>query len=152
MTWLGPVTALSLVALTACAPTVRLPRPEATAIVPASRTDAFVQRNFLETPFADGPLAIEAVEGGRLVSWDIAPCRDGGAVCAGNGQGPVGQVRRTADFVVVTGLHGRTFWLSWGGDGYVGQGSRILPMAWAARVDGTGVGVTPTLESSVPHS
>lgn len=105
-----------------------------------------VDETYTETPFENGVLALVASEGGELKTWTLAPCGSG-AICAGDAQGAVGRMSRTREYVVVDGLYGRRFWLSWGGDGYVERDGTYLPLAWNARPNGTGVGSEPVLET-----
>ena len=114
--------------------------------------DRTLERSFTETPFENGALAVVAPDGpADLASYRLVPCRGGQAICAGSEGGPAGQIRRTPDWFVVTGLYGRTFWLSYGGDGYVQQGDQYWPLSWNARPNGTGDGDAPALETPYPH-
>ena len=110
------------------------------------RLHVAVDEALTETPFENGTLALVATEGGELKTWTLAPCGTD-AVCAGDAQGAVGRMSRTPDYVVVDGLYGRRFWLSWGGDGYVERDGTYVPLAWDARPNGTGVGIDPVLET-----
>lgn len=109
------------------------------------------EQSFGETPFANGALAVTAPDGlGEIATYRLVPC-GGSAICAGSGRGPAGQLRRTPDWFVVTGLYGRTFWLSYDGDGYVERNGQYIPLAWNARPNGTGDGDAPSLETPYPH-
>lgn len=122
-----------------------------------------VERATSEAPFQRGALAVVAREGGFVETFDLVPCQGGRAICAGSDRGPAGTLARTPDWFVVRGLYGRTFWLSYGGDGYVQRGNVLWSLAWSARADGRGegpgpqpatgseVGVGATLETNAPH-
>lgn len=110
------------------------------------------ERSFTEAPFANGALAVTAPDDrGDLATYRLVPCHGGQAICAGSEQGPAGQIRRSPDWFVVTGLYGRTFWLSYGGDGYAERGGQYVPLSWNARPNGTGDGDAPALETPYPH-
>lgn len=109
------------------------------------------ERNYTEEPFDRGSLALVATEDGELRSWLLAPCQAGAAVCGGSPGGPAGRLLRTPDYVVVEGLYGRRFWLSYGGDGYVERQGTYVPLAWDARENGTGPGTGPVLETPDRH-
>ena len=110
------------------------------------RLHVAADETWTEAPFENGALALVASEGGELKTWTLAPC-GAGVVCAGDARGPVGQLSRTREYVVVDGLYGRRFWLSWGGDGYVERDGTYVPLAWDARPNGTGEGFDPVLET-----
>jgi len=114
--------------------------------------DRTFERSFTETPFANGALAVTGADGlGDLATYRLVPCQGGQSICAGSEQGPAGQIRQTPDWFVVTGLYGQTFWLSYGGDGYIERNGQYTPIAWNARPNGTGDGDAPTLETPYPH-
>ena len=113
--------------------------------------DRAFSRQFAERPFAAGPVAVVAAEAGEPRGFVLAPCRGGGAVCAGGEGGPAGALSETPDWLVVTGLYGRTFWLSRGGDAVVARDGRAWRGAWDSRPNGTGIGADPALESGRPH-
>jgi len=82
-----------------------------------------------EAPFAFGPMSIVSAEHGEMHTYQLFPCGD--AVCGGSVHGPRGHVGATPNYVVVTGLYGRTFWLSPGGDGAVVRSDGTTnPLAW----------------------
>lgn len=82
-----------------------------------------------EMPFEFGAMSVVAAEDGELHSYTLVRCGD--AVCAGSAHGPRGQVESTPDYVIVSGLYGRTFWLSPGGDGALTRSSgETVPLAW----------------------
>lgn len=84
---------------------------------------------YSETPFEFGAMSIVSAEHGELHTYTLVPC--GESVCAGSAQGPRGRVEQTPDFVIVTGLYNRTFWLSPGGDGaLVRSDGETVPLAW----------------------
>lgn len=109
------------------------------------------EKVYTETPFANGALSVMATEGGELRGWTLAPCGGGTAICGGSAQGPAGRLVRTPDYVVVEGLYGRRFWLSYGGDGYVERNGTLVPLAWDARLNGTGPGTAPAVETPFRH-
>jgi len=118
----------------------------------SSGYDRAFERTFTEAPFQNGALSVVAPNGpADLASFTLVPCRGGQAICGGSEQGPAGQLTRTPDWFVVTGLYGQTFWLSYGGDGYVERGGEYIPLAWNARPNGTGNGDAPSLETPYPH-
>lgn len=82
-----------------------------------------------ETPFAGGPVSVIAAENGHLGTWRLTPCGGGTAICADT-SAQAGQIELTPDYAIVTGLYGRTFWLSPGGDGAVVSGGVAWPAAW----------------------
>lgn len=108
------------------------------------------EQAFSEEPFEEGAMAVIAEEGGELATFRFVPCR-GGAVCSGGETGPVGQLLRSPDWFVLKGLHGATFWLSHGGDGYLERDGTYVPLAWNGRINGTGPGDAPVLETPYPH-
>jgi hypothetical protein len=110
-----------------------------------------VERSLTESPFEFGSMSVVATEGGELQTYNFFPCQGGQGVCSGSPQGPAGQLYRSPQHYVLTGLHGRTFWLGYGGDGYVQQGGRYVSLAWNARPLGTGNGGTPSMETPYPH-
>ena len=117
-----------------------------------AQTDRAFEQSFTETPFANGALSVVGPDGSAdLASYQLVPCRGGQAICGGSAQGPAGQLTRRPDWFVVTGLYGRTFWLSHGGDGYVQQGGEYWPIAWNAQPNGTGDGGAPAMETPYPH-
>jgi hypothetical protein len=121
------------------------------ASVNAGYQRAFEQ-SYTEAPFANGALAVVAPDDlGEIATYRLVPCQGGLAICAGSDRGPAGQLRRTADWFVLTGLYGRTFWLSYGGDGYVERNGQYIPLAWNARPNGTSDGDAPALETPYPH-
>lgn len=114
--------------------------------------DRTFERSFTEAPFENGALSVIAPgDTGNLSTYRLVPCAAGQAICAGNDRGPAGQIRRTPDWFVVTGLYGRTFWLGYGGDGYLERGGQYIPLAWNAAPNGTGDGDAPALETPYPH-
>ncbi len=156
MSW--RLAAAGLLILGACAEAGFGPGPEA-GISPddlewraltASYNRTF-ERSFTEEPFELGSLSVIAEEAGELSTYNFYPCQGGGAVCSGSPQGPAGRLFRTEDSFVLAGLHGRTFWFSYGGDGWVERNEQFVPMAWNARDNGTGDGTEPVLETPYPH-
>lgn len=110
------------------------------------------EQAFSRAPFADGAIAVTAPGGlGEIDTYRLVPCQGGAAICGGSESGRAGQLSRTPDWFVVTGLYGRTFWLSYGGDGYVERDGRYVPLAWNPREDGTGSGDAGSLETPYQH-
>jgi hypothetical protein len=109
------------------------------------------EQSYSEEPFEFGSLSVLAEEAGELSTFNFFPCQNGRAVCSGSPQGPAGQLSRTPRYFVLTGLHGRTFWFSYGGDGWLERADQFVPLAWNARINGTGDGTEPALETPFPH-
>ena len=149
MTWWKAVTGLIL--LGGCAELgMPVAGPLDAGAVVSEQQKAFDQ-TFTEAPFARGPLAVVASEGGDLGTYTLVPCRGGATVCSGSAQGPAGQVFRTDEYTVVDGLYGRRFWLGYGGDGYIERQGIYVPLAWDARPNGQGPGFDPVLETPFRH-
>ena len=108
------------------------------------------EQAFTEEPFETGTMAVIAEEGGELSTFRFVPCR-GGAVCSGSEAGPAGRLLRSPDWFILTGLQGATFWLSYGGDDYLERNGQYVPLAWNGRINGTGPGDAPVLETPFPH-
>lgn len=150
---------LAFLALAGCEAAGLEPLPPVAPFDPASLEFAAAsdsvartaEQSWSERPFANGSLAVVAIEGQDLSTWRLVPCRGGEAICAWDQQGPVGQLRITPNYYVVTGLFDRTFWLSYGGDGYVERDGRLVGLAWNSRTAGTGIGTDPVLETPAPH-
>jgi hypothetical protein len=122
---------------------------------PASSNDRRLQRTFLERPFSLGPVAVVAAQGRELRQVTLVPCQGGhgtvGAVCeAGRPDGAAGALRLSPDWTSVH-FRDRVYWLSPGNDGYLQLGSTLMPLSWAAMIEGTGPGTDPALEQPVPH-
>ena len=83
-----------------------------------------------ENPFVNGAMSIVSAEHGELHTYTLVPC--GATVCGGSAHGPRGRVERHPDYVIVSGLYNRTFWLSPGGDGALvrGRDGATVPLAW----------------------
>ena len=117
-----------------------------------SQVDVAFAQAFTETPFENGALSVVGPDGSAdLATYQLVPCQGGQAICGGSAQGPAGQLTRTPNWFVVSGLYGRTFWLSYGGDGYIQNGGEYWPIAWNAQPNGTGDGFAPSLETPYPH-
>lgn len=144
MSWWKTAVGLTLVA--GCA---EMGAPPGEAVLTGYQR-AFDQ-TFTEEPFARGALAVVAREDGELRTFGLVPCQGGAAICAGGVDGPVGRLSRTPEYFVVDGLYGRRFWLSYGGDGYVERAGTYIPLAWDARVNGTGFGTEGALETPFRH-
>ncbi len=84
--------------------------------------------SFQTAPFANGAVSVVAREGDFLRTFSQVPCQGGAAVCSPSGR--VGHLELTPDYAVVSGLYGRTFWLSPGGDGALVRGAVTVPLAW----------------------
>jgi hypothetical protein len=109
------------------------------------------ERSLTETPFEFGSMSVVATEDGQLSTYNFFPCHGGRGVCSGSPQGPAGRLFRSPQHYVLTGLHGRTFWLGYGGDGYVQRGDSYVSLAWNARRLGTGDGSAGSVETPYPH-
>lgn len=160
---------LALLLLGACAaPLAGTGRMAGSTAAGPEAAATFVQRgveqSFSEAPFQRGAMAVVAREGGVGVeSFSLVPCQEGRTVCAGSEAGAAGTLALTPDWTVVRGLYGRTFWLSYGGDGFVERAGAFWPLSWNARVDGRGEGpgarvadgsglsTAIALESGAPH-
>jgi hypothetical protein len=152
--------ALGLLGLAACAEIGAEPLPNVLRSTPVAPEDlelasvnasyqrAF-ERAYTEEPFAAGAMAVIAEEAGELRTFDLVPCQGGQAICSG---ASAGQLWRSPDWWVVKGLHGRIFWLSYGGDGYLERNGTLIPLAWNARANGTGPGTEPSLETPFRHT
>ena len=124
--------------IAACAPLPELNIPAIEADLNANYTyEAFetnAYRAFAaynqENPFVNGAMSIVSTEHGELHTYRLVPC--GNTVCAGSAHGPRGRVERLPDYIVVSGLYNRTFWLSPGGDGALvrGRDGQTAPLAW----------------------
>ncbi|MEJ6398325.1 hypothetical protein [Yoonia sp. 208BN28-4] len=87
----------------------------------------FYADTFQDAPFDSGPVSVLTEEHGELHTYTLTPCRAGTRVCGTR----AGHLSRNADFYILTGAyHGRTFYFSPGGDGFVKRGSHYIPMAW----------------------
>lgn len=85
--------------------------------------------SYSEMPFEFGAMSIVSAEHGELHTYTLVRC--GESVCAGSAHGPRGRVESTPDYVIVSGLYNRTFWLSPGGDGALVRSSgETVPLAW----------------------
>ena len=85
---------------------------------------------FSEAPFSNGAISVVAPDHGDLRTYRLVPCQGGARICAGSEHGRAGQVEATADYIIVRGLYGRTFWLSPGGDGALVGNGHTVPLAW----------------------
>jgi len=115
------ICAVSLVALTACG---GKPLP---AFWDSDVYQAYYAENFQKHPFDEGPVSIVTEERGHLRTYTLTPCHDGARVCGAR----AAQVMKEPHYYVIAGAyHGRTFYLSPGGDGWVKRGETITPLAW----------------------
>lgn len=87
--------------------------------------------SYSDMPFEKGPISVVAAEPGGMGTYTFVPCRGGGSICGGTLMGEVGQISVDHDYVIISGLYDRTFWLSPGGDGALQyQGGGAVPLAW----------------------
>lgn len=81
-------------------------------------------------PFAEGAVHVVAPRSYGMQTFTLVPCR-GGAICAETTGGRAGTVTRGEKFYQVAGTYpGATFHLSPGGDGYMVESGRYIPIAW----------------------
>ena len=86
--------------------------------------------------FVAGPVSIvtslDTYGSTRAMSaYTVTPCRNMTFVCADDPHGRVGTAVQDPDFTVISGTHpGLTFYLSPGGDGFVGTASGFVPLSW----------------------
>ena len=105
----------------------------ACTVRPEPATDALsvaMQRvyaeNFQDHPFDSGPVSVISSEHGDLHTFKLRPC-GGNHICGTHR----GHVTRTQDLWVVKGAyHGRTFYFSAGGDGWMEGPSGLIYIAW----------------------
>jgi len=84
---------------------------------------------YRDLPFDSGVVYVVANEHGDLHTYSLTPCHGGTRICGGDGH--VGNVKRTADYFVVTGAYrDRMFYLSPGGDGYLTWRGVDRDLAW----------------------
>jgi len=87
----------------------------------------FYADQFQDKPFDEGAVSVLSEEHGELHTYLLTPCRNGTRICGAR----TGSFERTPDYVIVKGAyHGRTFYLSPGGDGYLVRNGRQTPLAW----------------------
>ena len=159
MSWHKATAILGLALLGACTQEARTDFPPLRPLEPQelefASLDRSYQRTFeqsmTEAPFSSGALAVVAAQGDEVESYRLVPCQGGAAICGGGSTGPAGRLVRTPDWFVVQGLYGRTFWLSYGGDGYLERNGQLVPLAWEARSAGTSDGDVPSLETPYRH-
>ncbi|EAR52845.1 hypothetical protein OG2516_10296 [Oceanicola granulosus HTCC2516] len=90
------------------------------------------QVTYQEVPFAAGALHIVAPDGDRMRTYKLVPCHGGERICAGSAHGRAGTMLQGQEYLAVSGAyHNTTFYLSPGGDGFLRQGHREVPLAWA---------------------
>ena len=90
---------------------------------------------FRDTPFTDGQsitvLVSDADPLRRIESFRLVPCHDGKAVCGGSTLGRAGTLTLEGGQYVVRGAYaGRDFYLDRNGDGFMGRGDVLVPLAW----------------------
>ncbi|WP_386679207.1 hypothetical protein [Loktanella sp. R86503] len=96
----------------------------------AAFTDAFA-----DTPFEDGAAVTVLVRDTdplrTIQSFKLVPCQGGKAVCGGSSSGAAGVLTLEGGQYVVRGAYaGRDFYLDRNGDGFMGRGSVLTPLAW----------------------
>lgn len=98
----------------------------------AAERDAYraFAASFSEVPFSKGTVSVVASDHGSMRTYFLVPCQGGSAICGGSAHGPVGQLERTPDYMIVRGLYGREFWLSPGGDGALVGNGHTVALAW----------------------
>lgn len=106
------------------------PLSDAPNAMQAAFTDAF-----RDTPFADGQSVTVLVADPdplrRIQSFRLVPCQEGKAVCGGSGTGRAGTLTLEGGQYVVRGAYaGRDFYLDPNGDGFMGRGTVLVPLAW----------------------
>ena len=100
---------------------------------------------FQDIPFEEGAISVLASEHGQLRTFTLAPCASGSHVCAGGPHGPRGHLEVTEDYWIVTGLYGRTFILSPGGNGGLRRpGHPDVQLAWET--------VEPIVPAVIPNT
>ena len=117
---------LALAALSACSG----PLSDGPTAIRAAVTDAFA-----DTPFADGQAVSVLVANPdplrRIDSFRLVPCQNGQAVCGGSDRGRAGALTLEDGQYVVRGAYaGRDFYLDRNGDGFMGRGGVLVPLAW----------------------
>ena len=88
---------------------------------------AYYAENYQAHPFDDGPVSIVTAEHGEMRTYHLKPCRNGTRVC---GNRAAELVKEQHYYVVSGAYHGRAFYLSPGGDGWLKKGDTITPLAW----------------------
>jgi hypothetical protein len=96
----------------------------------AAFTDAFT-----DTPFEDGAAVTVLVRDTdplrTIQSFKLVPCQGGKAVCGGSDRGTAGALTLEGRQYVVRGAYaGRDFYLDPNGDGFMGRGTVLVPLAW----------------------
>lgn len=90
---------------------------------------------FRDTPFADGQVVTVLVADPdplrTIQSFSLVPCQNGRAVCGGSARGQAGALTLEDGQYVVRGAYpGRDFYLDRNGDGFMGRGTVLVPLAW----------------------
>jgi len=119
-----------LLALGACDfATVEQQIIEVVSIDFAAETRRAYAEAYQDQPFDTGTVYVVAEEHGDLHTYSLTPCRNGTHICGGSGG--VGHLQQTPDYDIVTGAyHGRTFYLSPGGDGILLWRGVQRDLAW----------------------
>ena len=117
---------LAVLALTACEGRLG----DSPRAIAAAATDALADR-----PFVDGQAVTVLVADPdplrRIRSFTLVPCQAGRAVCGGSATGRAGTLTLENGQYVVRGAYaGRDFYLDPNGDGFMGQGGVLVPLAW----------------------
>ena len=96
-----------------------------------AEADRMVADSFRDIAFADGRVAVVAVEDGRMRTYWLVPCQNGTQICAGGPQGRAVSLTGNPDFRIVSGAYrGRDFYLSPGGDGVLISRDGPHQLAW----------------------
>ena len=90
---------------------------------------------FRDTPFADGAAVTVLVKDKdplrTIQSFSLVPCQGGNAICGGSDRGNAGTLTLEGGQYVVRGAYtGRDFYLDPNGDGFMGRGIVLVPLAW----------------------
>ena len=98
-------------------------------------TAAAFNDTFRDTPFSDGqPVSVLVNDPDPLrtiQTFALVPCQNGRAVCGGSNRGRAGLLTLEGGQYVVRGAYaGRDFYLDRNGDGFMGRGGVLVPLAW----------------------
>lgn len=90
---------------------------------------------FTDTPFEDGATVTVLVRDTdplrTIQTFNLVPCQGGKAVCGGSARGAAGTLTLEGRQYVVRGAYtGRDFYLDPNGDGFMGRGTVLVPLAW----------------------
>ena len=96
-----------------------------------AEADRMVADSFRDIAFADGRVAVVAVEDGRMRTYWLVPCQNGAAICAAGPRGRAVPLTSNPDFRIVSSAYrGRDFYLSPGGDGMMISRDGRHQLAW----------------------